>query len=510
MMALFRLSAYFPDSGLVVGCARELRFFGVLPGKYAAMSLSLSGAAGLLALAFSHSPAVSLFATAIIASLILAVPKMELDRLSGEIRAELPLFMRSLGMFLELGLDFQRALREASRGHGALSREMDAVLDSVRGGMGFRAALAAFASSFRSMEVKRAAAQMLSAYENGSDGSEIRKIGDELLSLEHHRLREHSARAGMFGLLLIASSAVLPTFFIVFAASGAFGGIGQGQMALAMLVLFPALSVLILLLARGLMPRSGFAGRSAIEPAFFAPSAAIGAGFLVPALSIPAITLGAAGGLWMAWKTYAEERRIEKIEEALPDAALSMSGMPASTPLERLFRAIEEGGFGPLSEEAGKSRRQLEMNVRPAGALADFAHRCGSGIVGRACRAISHMAETNTLDRTGALAEDIIRVFQLRRERAQAFAMQRYTLMLGAVLIPLIMKMALSLMEGMAGFIGAGASPEIASLIPPYIVIYSVIAGAAIADADGRRSALPLYSLGLAGAGIATFEFISF
>jgi hypothetical protein len=115
------------------------------------------------------------------------------------------------------------------------------------------------------------------------------------------------------------------------------------------------------------------------------------------------------------------------------------------------------------------------------------------------------------------------------RERGQMFAMQKYTLMFGAVLIPLIMKMTIGLLGGIGTALGSGDGANVAfgvggqsggsemagmvafslSIVPPYLVIYSIIASAAISDAEGRRSSCAMYFIGLCAASMLIFHFIN-
>ncbi|MEW6036199.1 MAG: type II secretion system F family protein [Candidatus Micrarchaeota archaeon] len=516
MEGLVRLSAFFPALPMRSSSDRALIVLGAEPAKYMGMTLILSAALALLAAVLAlilKQPALVAGGAVLVvsASFLLYLPKMELAKKAAEMESSMPYFLRALGMMLDMGVPFQRAIGLAAEGDGPLGREICAALRECDEGVPLQKALANLAASFPSLAVKRAVSQVISAYDTGSGGAEMRRIGDELLSLEQHRLKEFSAKSAMIGLLFIISSAVLPTFFMVYAIAGG-SGIGQGEMSLAMLVLFPAGGVLLLMVSKAMMPRSRMGGDT-LDLRLLAPAGAVMAGFLFPRFQLLLFPAGAVAGAYMALTLYLAERRLEDIEARLPDALFCASGLPKSARLERAFRHMEEGGFGALSEEAAKSRRQLEMNVRADAALDDLAARCRSPMLERACRMMGRMAETGSLDRLNSLAEDMIRVFQARRERAGLLAMQKYTLLLGALLIPLIMKMALSLLQGMGGLLGDGASQAAAgaaSLVPPYIVIYAAISSAAIADAEGKRSSLAIYSLGLCALGLAAFHFINF
>jgi hypothetical protein len=277
------------------------------------------------------------------------------------------------------------------------------------------------------------------------------------------------------------SSAILPTFFLVYAVAGRFAfarNVGEGEITLAMLIVFPLTGALLLALSKATMPRA------ALED---------GAGF----------------GAYLSW---GRERAREDIERHLPDALFSAGGMPKGSGPERLLGAIARGGHGRLSEEALKSVKQLQAGVNPDSVLHDLGARNGSALLGRACLMIRQMVSSNSLHRLGLLAEDMICCSQMKRERAQLLAMQKYTLLAGGLLVPLILKMALGLLESMAGVLGEGNTGELLSCaartIPPYLLLYSVMVSVAIAEAEGKRSAMPFYLAGLAAASLAVFYFV--
>jgi hypothetical protein len=512
MAEMLGLARFFPPCGPPTAAAGKLRLLGVQPERYTCMGACvsvLSASAALSFLAISGNPlAVPLAALAGAAafSLTLALPSFELGKRRAEIECQLPFFLRSLGMLVELGMPFQKAMEIAAEGSGPLGDEIRRALREASEGMPLQRGIAAIARSYGSVPVRRAVAQLLSVYETGGQGREMTKVGDDLLQLEQQGMREYAARGALFGLMFMASSAILPTFFLVYSLSGP--GLGAGAMRIAMLAVFPLLGALSLLLSKATMPRTAFGGGAGFEPALMAPGAAMAAAMaFAPSLALPVLAGGFVLCAYLAAGHYLRERRLEDIEAALPDALFSVSGMPRSSGPMRVFSLIEEGGFGALSEEAGKSRRQLAMNNGLGHVLDDLWRRNRSPLLRRAALHLRQMVDTGSLDRMSALADDMTRAFQLSRERRALFAMQKYTLIAGALLIPAILRMTL----GLLGSIQAApqAASDAAAIIPPYLVIYSIMAAAAISDAEGRRSAAASYTAVLAAMGLAAFHFIN-
>jgi hypothetical protein len=520
MGAIIGLSALFPDIGLKCHCEKALVILNARPGRYMGMALVVSACAAFAALfasAVFFAPGfiapIALLAFALTFALMLALPNVEMKSRAQEIEASMPFFLRALGMLLEMGLPWRRAIEAACPQDGALREEMLIANKSMDEGSGFHGALSHLAA-YDSLAIKRSVSQMVCAYDTGANGKEIMRIGDELLSMGQHRLREYSAKSSMFGLLFVVFCAIAPTFYLIYAVAGplAFdsGGVDKGQMAIMMLVIFPLISILILMLSKSAMPRSALGRKMGLDARMLAPGALLVIGFLVfPDYPLPIMVAGIAAGAFIAHGSFERERRLEQVDASLPDALLSVSGMPGASGAERIFRLIEEGGFGALSIEAGKTRRQLAMNVRVDAALRDFTIRNPTALVSRASMMMGQMIETGSLSGLGALAEDMIRGAQAERERSQLFSMQKYTLVFGALLIPLVFRMALDLSRTIGELSGA---PEtgVAGIIPPYLAIYAVTAALAISDAQGSRSALALYSVGLLGIGLAAFHFISF
>lgn len=514
--------SYFPSveiHGRFVKDLQRLRL-GLEPGRYTGMALFVSFFLAIFCFvvfvfwqgALLAIP-LALLSFALVFGFFLLLPGMELKKRTAEIETEMPFFLRTVGLFIELGVPFQRALELASEEDGALPKEMEKSLGEVREGMGLQKALSSFAASYDSLVVKRAVSQLLSAYEVGSSGGELKRIADELLSVQRHGLKEYAAKSAMFGLMFIMSSAILPTFFLIYAVLGrvAMGAaVSDAQIAIALLVVFPMVSVLIAMLSRAMMPRSAFSEASGFDARLLLPGVVFIGGFLlVPNLQLPVLAVGMLAGAYFFYASHSEEKRMEDIERQLPDALFSVSGMPRATRPERIFEIIEKGGHGALSDEAAKSRSQLAMNLKVDAVLDDLWKRNPSAMMRRVCLMMRQMMRTNSLDRLSALGEDIIATFQIKRERSQMLALQKYTLVFGALLIPLILRMTLYLLQSMNGLFQddamAGTLSFAASIVPPYLVIYAIICSAVIADAEGKKSSAALYFLGLTAMSLAAF-----
>ncbi len=445
---------------------KELKFLGIERGAYLKKALSVSLLAGII-LSFAGILA-GLAAFLLSFCYFLFYPRLEIKKRTDELESSLPFNLRIMGMRLIMGVPFSRCMVEIP--------------------------------DLPSLKVKRARTQIRACFESGSSGKEILKIADDLLDLERNRLKEYSSKSAIFGLLLIVSSAVLPTFYLIYVSAGsiALDPISEEQIAIAMYAVFPLCSVAVLFLSIMSAPRNPFSRKMSFF--VFVPSAITVVAFLAGMEYLSVFALAAAG--FLIWKHYPGEKRIEDIEAALPDALLTVSSLPRSSGIERILRTIEKGEFGELSGEAQKSGRQIAQNVGFGMVLEDLYKRNRSPMLERACRMMKEMLDTSSLDRMSFLADDIMSFFQLKREHANAYSMQKYTLMLGVFLVPMILKMTMGLMENF------DPSLDFGGFVPPYVMIYASIASAAISYNESRPSMSPIYLVIFGLAGLATFYLV--
>jgi len=445
--------------------------------------------------------------------LVMGLPKLELRKKISIMESELPFFLRNFGMLISMGIPYSRAIEISSKG-SVLEEEFSSRFRTVGDGS-VQKVLSDMAISFDSLIIKRAISQMMTLYEIGGSGKEIRKVGEDILAIERHKLKQYAAKSSIFGLMFVMTSAVLPTFFIVYAIGGAIGlgtKISNMEMAIALMIVFPAISALLLLVAKASMPSSTFGSRW-FNPVLLLPAAMIVLGMLMTEFQIVFLLIGIGMGGHLAIKNFQKEQKIEQIEEKLGDGLFTISTMPKSVDSGFIFETWAKSNLGELSNEAASAKRQLKMNIGTISIMENLVKRNRSKMLEHALRMIMQMIETNSLNHIGDLAEDIIKHLEIKRERSQLLATQKYTLILGVVLIPAILKTTLNLIGTMGEVLGNGATADVLancnSLVPAYIVVYATMVSIAIADSEGRSSSASIYMVILSIAGLIAFQFIN-
>lgn len=458
----------------------------------------------------------ALFSFAFVFFFLLKLPDAEKRKENSRIESELPFIMRNLGLLLDMGIPFQKALKIVSEDEGvAADRFRDIVEDIEKGGSAIRS-LSGFAEKTENTSVKRAIAQLMAVYEHGGKGNEVKRIGDELLLMQQHRMKDYASKSALFGLLFIAVSAILPTFLVIFSTIGEFAFNMKVDVIMVLFGFFvgiPLLSLLVLLVSKISMPSYAFSKEKKIELSvlllgvlFFATTF-----FPGPPYNYFFIVIGVFVFSGMNYKKYLKEKKVEEVEADLPDALLAASGLPKGSRIDRVFSVMEKSGGNELSKEAEISIKQLKSNVKPEKVIMDFQERNPSPVIKRACSMLENALNTNALWVLHEMAEDILKFFEVKRERENLLGMQKYTLIAGGIILPLILKTSLNLVENISEFVesGEGMVEILYGAIPGYLIVYAILASYYVTDLEGKPSRSLLYFGVLSVVGLLIFSFVS-
>ncbi|MBD3397825.1 hypothetical protein GF412_01685 [Candidatus Micrarchaeota archaeon] len=524
---LLELSECFPPLPIKSSNALYASKFGADPAKYTALCLVLSLPIAFLVSLFFLGNLLFFVAAfpllfLLVFLLLLLLPKLAFNKKKSEVEAELPLFLRTLSMLLELKIPFHTALETLSSENFAISGELSAAVKEIKRGATVEAALASLAKEFDSLEIKRAVSQVLSAYETGGGAESIKKISDDMFFLQQHRMKEFSSKQAMFSLLFIAASTILPAVYLIFSVLGKAVFASETDplsFILVFLVGFPLLSGAILSFSSMLSPSHSLEEKRKGSPQFILPLALAGLFVLLSLLEINplikiiilfATLLGSAAYFYPRYK---REKYREAVEDSLPDALLSVSGNSKLGRLESVFSTMRRSSNPQLANELSVSLKQLHANIKPAKVLDDLWKRNSSLVLKRVSTFFTYLFEAgvDAGNYVSLMAEDLFRLFELRRERRNALSMQKYTLIFGAFILPLVLGNSLSLISEISDAIGGESSivPTAALTIPAYLILYSFLASHFIAETESRKSSELLYFAALSMASTILFYLFS-
>lgn len=498
----------------------SLRFaerLGIEPGRYASFSLLASVFfSAIISLLFLPEALLSIGAFflsfAMLFFFLLRIPRMIFMRRVSLMEAELPFSLRMLGMLLELNIPFTESLSILSKGNTLLSEEFRTMEREVKRGAGIPASLSHLAETLQSLPIKRALLGISSTYEKGRAGAELIRASGDLLSLQKHAMKDAASKQVLLSLVFIAVAVVLPSFIILFSSLGSFSPLPALQpeaIPILLLLLLPALSAIILVLSASFFPPSIFSPR--LPLLVFAPmSAALLLFVLLQFSSLPRLPLFAlllAAGAACTWPRYTQERKRERLEQALPDAALAISSQPPGRGLEALLSSMAKYSVPPLREELLISLKQARANVKQEAVLEDLWRRNRSPLLRRFSLFLNHaLAAGHDISRyLSLIAEDMLSTLEMRRERESLLSMQKYTLIFGAFLAPFIIGSTISLSAQIAALNENAPAFDISGTAISYLAVYSFLAAAFVSYAEGRPSSFMAYFALLSIASMALF-----
>ncbi|MGV8085027.1 MAG: type II secretion system F family protein [Candidatus Bilamarchaeum sp.] len=509
---LEKIIAVSPRLGLISSkqliVAINTHYQNIDPARYIGFSLLVAIFCSILGLFIA--PIFSLVIFAIVFGFFIFLPKIEIKNKETKIEQELADFLIGLGNSLEIGIETGKALKISSEGKGELKEEIEYCLRQAREGASLNRAIGNLSFRYDSLEIKRAVSAILLSLESGSDGSEIRNIGLDMRSIAFSKLKESSSKATMVGLVFVIISTMLPIFTIIYSTLGpsiGFATIEKEWILLTLLVLFPCLDLVLMLLTIQFSKSSNL-----VEPTL--DMFGIFISIIIGTISnnIVILALGFICGIYIAKKHYYKEQKKEEIEKMLPDTLLAIGIMPKGVGLIKIIQTLIKNSSGQLRSELEITLKQIENNIGFRLALSDLYMRNDSQLLKRSCQMLEQLVETNNTDKISLLAQDLIITAQTLREKSVLFSMQKYTLLIGSLLLPLMLSSIINLafsVEKINNTTKVLEKIEAAKFsIPTYLVIYSAMSAFVISTSEGKKSSFSIYLLIMSATSLFIFNFI--
>ncbi|VVC02442.1 Type II secretion system (T2SS), protein F [Candidatus Burarchaeum australiense] len=472
-------------------------------------------------------------------------PRLARQRRASIVESDLPAALRSLATQLCMRISFEQALRNVGAAGYACSPEFSSIADDVHHGASLREALAASAERIDSITYKRAMSSLSSIYEQGGGGAMLKRLADDLVSQQLSAERHFSSRLALASLLFIAAACIVPSLLLAYLLVGSSFlslSVQPLEVWLLFLVGFPAVDLAIIIYlslgaplqnsSRSLPPplsqvEFSLIGRVAgLSPTSLRNRLAllVAFGLLASLLlfssgrPLPAALLLALPFLCYFYLHYLLERRNSEIEKYLPDALLQASSLEAGTRADAMLDSLAHSGYGPLSEEFAQVRNSVKAGASVPNALNAMASRSQSLLLRRTAwlMAAGYSVGTDAYSSLREAADDMLSVFSLMRERSASSSLQKYTLLAGAILVPLILGTLLSsiLQLDITSFTFNASDSANAQAIhdaaagaaPFYLLIYALLSSLLMAQLEGSwRRFLP-YAIILAPLSLALFE----
>ncbi|MDP6671148.1 MAG: hypothetical protein QGI60_05025 [archaeon] len=163
-----------------------------------------------------------LFGTTLL-GIFVYLPTMQRKRHAKIVEGQLPFALMNIAVEMNLGLKFEKILKNASRQDNEIGKEFKKVfLEATKKGASVQEALMHFCERIDSLEVKRAIALFVSVYEQGqkASGESVKMLAKEMLAKQRAVSKEFSGKLVVYSLLFVAVSAIVPALFQSFAIVG--------------------------------------------------------------------------------------------------------------------------------------------------------------------------------------------------------------------------------------------------------------------------------------------------
>jgi pilus assembly protein TadC len=444
--------------------------------------------------------------------------------------AELPFLLRELAVYVDIGIPFEKALQRAAKSGYEVSPELADCCSEIRSGATAQQSLARLSAKSGSMKLKRACLLLSAIYETGAGGEQLRRAAEEMSSQQLSEMRLQSGRFSLLAVGFIALSALLPSFFTVYAALAPFlasESVAGWQVWAAFLLAFPLLDAGVLCAMLFILPplssskkregtAAGKSGRTLV-------CAAIASVLIAAALfhfgfaALSALALAIAPCAYFM-QEYASQSKIAESEQRLPDALYSAASTHRMLSAERMLSLLAKGGFGRVSEAFEIALGRMKAGEKFESALAASARHCPSALVERAFSLliVSYQTGADMYSALREAAQDTVFFFAIVRERAALLSVQRYTILLScALLVPAILGAvaclapSLSSASSFSGAAGGIATPSLLLACQCYLAANALLCSLFLGIAENMPPKAALYFALCAPVSEAVFLLVS-
>ncbi len=422
------------------------------------------------------------------------LPFLELERLKKEIESEMPIFLRNVGSLLKIGLPFNMAISVASR-NMKIGNYMKFIFQDIEKGLSVQKAFFDFSSILATETTKRAIAQLISAYHYGG-GEEIKKLGDDLLNMQRHSFKDFIAKSSIFSLFFIVFAIVAPLLYILLVLSTSImenkdSGENFSNALLIIDVLFPLIGLLIIVLGFFFFPQIFFI-KSQTKFLTLIPAMILAIAFLLEVnfdLKVIVFSIICLICFLFFIKEYKKIKEIEEAENNIGECLLIASTLPKGSHIRDFFHLLCDYGKGKIKKESCIAYKQLKHFISIEKVIEDFKRHINSRFIEEIIDVVSYSFKTGKdIDKKiSELAEQVLTFTELKREYNSLLSMQRYSIILGMLLMPFIISSTFSLISSLEISTEYFSKLKI-SIIPAYMILMSSLSSMFLSTLENNKA----------------------
>lgn len=198
------------------------------------------------------------------------------------------------------------------------------------------------------------------------------------------------------------------------------------------------------------------------------------------------------------------QRKTRALEKLLPSALFSFASFAPNTPVEKIISAVERDSKEPLKSALGFLGKQLSAGLSLPQALSKLRGLYSSPLLDRVTLLLeaSYKSGAELSEAYREVAEDAFAFQQMEDERNASFAIQKYTLFAGVVLVPSLL-----------GHLFSWASSSISGIVwlglHAYLFFFCVLSALFISAVERQLSKTFVYAFFFLPVCFAAFYFAS-
>jgi Flp pilus assembly protein TadB len=469
---------------------------------------------------------ISLIISLIFLLLLRKLPKILAKSRAEQIESDLPIALRIIASQLKMNIPFEECLKSVSKGYNC-SEEFEKVIKDIERGMSVQEALTGMSERIDSKIIKKVVLQLIVAYEEGT-GEEIKKLADSLILEQKTKQKEFTSRASIISLFYVGISCIVPILFLTYLlVSSIFleGKIEIEQIKITFLFIFPATICVMVAFLIKKTPKSIFGEEKFISKKEIGlidkelrkynldPKVFFICLFLFSLILFSFLFVYFDLGIYSFFSfsipivvyffiAFLIDRRGKEIEENLSSALFQAAVHEKGTPIEKIIKDISKSSYGNLSKEFSIANKQIERCADVVIALKEISERNNSKILEIViellvkCYRVGKDIQLTIRE----MAEDIFEIESMLKERSAALSLQKYTILGGCVLLPIILGITINLVSGLefpTSKITKEQMFEFFSVVKEncgiYIIAYVLFSSILISIQEGKKKNFIIY-----------------
>ncbi|MBI4360788.1 type II secretion system F family protein [Candidatus Micrarchaeota archaeon] len=205
---------------------------------------------------------------------------------------------------------------------------------------------------------------------------------------------------------------------------------------------------------------------------------------------------------FLSWWT--AQRDAEALDGQLPAALFSLASLDSHVSVEDAFLEVAVASPSPLREAFQGVVRQLKSGVGFSQAMDALRRRYPSALLARVTGlwASAYQSGADMSEAYRSVAEEAFLFQRLQAERRQSFAVQKYTLWAGLVLVPGLLGLLFS-------WVADPTSPYVHAVffgLQVYLVLFSVLSALLVGVVDGSMRLVLRDAMVFAGVSFLVFH----